>query len=847
MFNEIKIQGARLHNLKNISLNIPKNKLVVFTGLSGSGKSTLVFDTIHKEGQRQYLESLGMVTDDLAKPAVDRISGLSPTISVDQHLTNRSPRSTVGTATEIFTYLRILYARIGTRLCPQCGSQIQQNYADIDDSNWNSFESEEDSANDASESIICSKCGHTLQPLSMTDFSFNKSQGACPTCMGLGEIHRPVITNLINTDLSIPDGAISGWDIHYIQHYSKTLKTASAYYDLHLDLNLPIKEYSQPQKDLLIYGVESQDFARHFPGKPAPATVSKGRFEGVATNILRRYTEQSQNTEYRDKLKKLVTKQICLDCAGSRLKVESRQVTIQGISIVELVTYALDQLHQWLQHLPGSLSEAENHIVEPLLVDMIERLEHLMEVGIGYLSLNRASTSLSGGEAQRLRLASLLGSGLTGVIYVMDEPTLGLHPRDTENLLKFITRLRDLGNSMLVIEHDLDVYRKADYLIDIGPKAGKDGGHIVASGTPQEIAAHPTSITAQYLNGNLKQPIPKIPRRLQQKLEIFGAAENNLKNLDVSIPLGGLVAITGVSGSGKSSLIIDILQRAANHYFNGSKEEPGKFERIDGWHYLDKVISVDQKAIGRIPRSNAATYTGTFDNIRAAFASTPDAKQLKLKDKHFSFNTRDGACPHCKGSGELTVKMHFLPDTSVKCPQCQGKRYKKKILAVSINDKNIADILEMTISEAAVHFKNYPAVVEKLHLLEEVGLGYLQLGQPATTLSGGEAQRVKLSRELSRKASGKTLYLLDEPTMGLHAADTTNLILLLQRLVDAGNSVVVIEHNLELIQCADWIIDLGPEGGEKGGRIIAEGTPQAVAAIQESYTGQALKSLFETG
>jgi len=838
MFNEIHIEGARLHNLKNISLRIPKYKLVVFTGLSGSGKSTLVFDTIHKEGQRQYLESLGMVSYDVTKPAIDRISGLSPSISIDQHLTNRNPRSTVGTATDIFSYLRILYARIGRRICPQCGNQVLQQYEPDAQRRYPDIHDEEDAGDE--QTIPCSVCGYGLPVLSMTNFSFNKPEGACPTCMGLGNIHRPVLENLVDERLSIPQGAIKGWDIFYIQHYSKTLLAASSHYDLDLDLEKPIAAYNQAQRDLLFYGVESDEFSRHYPHKPVPETVQRGRFEGIATNVLRRYTEQAHDEEYRDKLADLVVSQTCPDCEGTRLCLESRQVTIQNIPITTLTTYSLEQLQRWLAALPETLTREEMQIAEGILIDVAERLDHLLEVGIGYLSMERASATLSGGEAQRLRMASLLGSGLTGVVYVMDEPTLGLHPRDTKNLLKFILRLRDLGNTMLVIEHDMDVFRQADYLIDIGPGAGKAGGRIVAAGTPAEVAEIDSSITGRYLSGKERFPQPDQRRKPTGMLTITGAAQNNLKNLSLEIPLGVLMAVTGVSGSGKSSLVIDILEKAAHRKFNGSKELPGKYERIEGWQHLDKVISVDQVAIGRMPRSNAATYTGTFDAIRSFFASTPEAKKKHLKENHFSFNTRNGACPACKGSGLLTVKMHFLPDTNVRCPACRGKRYREEILAIHYRDKNIADVLDMTMSEALEHFKPVPSISEKLQLLEDVGLGYLQLGQPATTLSGGEAQRVKLAKELSRKASGKTLYLLDEPTMGLHPADIANLLVLLQRLVDSGNSIIVIEHNLEFIQAADWIIDLGPEAGEPGGYLVAEGTPEQIALVPASYTGQAL-------
>jgi excinuclease ABC subunit A len=838
MFNEIYIQGARLHNLKNISLRIPKYKLVVFTGLSGSGKSSLVFDTIHKEGQRQYLESLGLVTDDLIKPAMDAISGLSPSISIDQHLTNRNPRSTVGTATEIFTYLRVLYARIGRRICPKCGNQVLQQYEEDDQRAYPDIHAEEESGE--GKSFACSVCGYRLPELNMANFSFNKPEGACPTCMGLGTIHQPVLENLMDVSMSIPQGAIKGWDAFYIQHYSKTLQAASKHYQLDLDLEKPIEGYTQEQKDLLLYGVESDEFTRHFPGYSIPDAVQRGRFEGIATNIIRRYTEQAHDEDYREKLADLVVSQTCPTCEGTRLCLATRQVTIQSTPITSLTTYSLEHLKHWLEVLPKNLTLEEVEISKAILIDIDERLEHLLEVGVGYLSMERATATLSGGEAQRLRMASLLGSGLTGVVYVMDEPTLGLHPRDTKNLLKFILRLRDLGNSMLVIEHDLEVFKQADYLIDIGPGAGKDGGMVVAAGTPQQVAQMDNSITGRYLSGLERIPRPDTRHPRRGEITIFGAAENNLKQLDVKIPLGVLVAVTGVSGSGKSSLIIDILQKAASRKFNNSRELPGQYDRIEGWQYLDKIISVDQAAIGRMPRSNAATYTGTFDVIRAFFAALPEARKRHLKENFFSFNTPNGACPACKGSGLLTVKMHFLPDTSVRCPRCRGKRYKDEILAIHYQDESIADILEMTIREALNHFRAVSSIAEKLQLLEDVGLGYLQLGQPATTLSGGEAQRVKLAKELSRKASGKTLYLLDEPTMGLHPADIANLTILLQRLVESGNSVVVIEHNLELIQAADWMIDLGPEGGDAGGMIVAEGTPEQVSWVAASHTGQAL-------
>ncbi|PKO13661.1 MAG: excinuclease ABC subunit A [Chloroflexi bacterium HGW-Chloroflexi-10] len=842
MENNIIVENAKLHNLKNISLSIPKNQLVVFTGLSGSGKSTLVFDTIHKEGQRQYLESLGRVTDDLIKPAVDRIRGLSPSISLDQHLTNRSPRSTVGTATEVFTYLRVLFARVGHRPCPHCGADVPPPYEHYQEKDWQPEENENEwDENDRL--ITCSNCGFHLPELGMADFSFNKPAGACSTCTGIGEVFTARQDKLINLEKCIlEEDAIWGWDIHMVKHHQKTLNACAKHYGFNFDPRIAIGLQPQFIQDLLFFGVESEAFKAQFPGIEMPVYAYQGHFEGVATNLLRRYAEHVHDSEYREKLEELMRTQTCPDCGGSRLKKASRLVSVCGKGIVEVSRMQLTQLLDWIKDLHHSISGGEQEIITVIAIDLQERLQRLVDVGVGYLTLERATPSLSGGEAQRLRLASLLGSGLTGVLYVLDEPTIGLHPRDTQRLLGFLEKLRDLGNTVLVIEHDPEVLKRADYLVDIGPGAGKHGGMVMAAGTPTEVINTPDSITGGYLSGRLQVKSTGNKRSPNGKeIQIIGACENNLKNLDIQIPLGRLVAVTGVSGSGKSSLIFDILDRAAQLRFHRSETKVGKHAQILGWQYLDKVITVDQTSIGRVPRSNAATYTETFNAIREVFAATSAAKQRRLKPGHFSFNTPGGRCERCKGSGTMTVKMHFLPDLAVRCPACKGSRYKADVLAVTYRGKSISQVLEMTIAEALELFHDLPAATERLALLVEVGLGYLQLGQPATTLSGGEAQRVKLARELSRKATGKTLFLLDEPSTGLHMDDTARLIRLLQRLVDSGNSVVVVEHNLDIIRCADWVIDLGPEGGDVGGYLVAQGAPEEISKVEESYTGQFLR------
>jgi excinuclease ABC subunit A len=840
MDSTITIRNARLHNLKNVTLEIPKNQLVVLTGLSGSGKSTLAFDLLYKESLRQYMESLGMVTWGLSKPPVDSIVGLSPSISVDQRLTNRSPRSTVGTATEIFTYLRVLYARLGHRPCPRCGEDVPPPLLESSAEDW---QDESDESPDGT--YPCPHCGAAVPEMGMANFSFNKPAGACPTCTGLGVVRQVIVSRLIDESKSIPENAVAGWIEFHIHRNSQILQNAGAYFGFVFDPSKTIKDYTPVQRDLLLYGTDSPQFRRHFPDVKPPATSAQGRFEGVVTNLQRRYDEHADNAAYREKLDDLFTTQTCPDCEGTRLRPESRAVTVTGESIAAVSRLSLKDLDVWLKSLPPRLTAQEMRIARPILDDLYERVGRLLEVGVGYLTLERSSPTLSAGEAQRLRLAVLLGSGLTGVLYILDEPTIGLHPRDTRRLIHVLRRLRDLGNTVLVVEHDLELIKSADYLVDIGPGAGQHGGQIVAAGTPADVSRTRKSLTGAFIAGTVSVPVPDRRREPGHKaLTIRGARQFNLKDLTVRIPLGLLVAVTGVSGSGKSSLIFDILDRAARQHLNGATDLPGEYDAITGWEYIDKVITIDQQHIGRIPRSNAATYSDAFTPIRQAFAATPEAKKHNVSARYFSFNVPGGRCERCEGAGTLAVKMHFLPEVEVRCPACHGRRFRRETLTIKYRGYDISQVLELTVEEALDLFSDVPAAVSRLQVMSDVGLGYLQLGQPATTLSGGEAQRVKLAKELGRRSTGRTLYLLDEPTTGLHLADTARLLLVLQRLVDAGNSVVVIEHNLDFVKAADWVIDLGPEGGAEGGQLIAEGTPEDVANVRESYTGQLLKSML---
>jgi excinuclease ABC subunit A len=836
----IIIRNARLHNLKNVTLEIPKNQLVVMTGLSGSGKSTLAFDILHKESLRQLFESLGIVTDGLAKPPVDSIVGLSPSISVDQHLTNHSPRSTVGTVTEVFTYLRVLFARLGHRPCPKCRKDVPPPTYESADENW---QDESDESPDGT--YPCPHCGAAVPEMGMANFSFNKPAGACPTCTGLGVVRQPIVSRLVDESKSIPELPVDGWIEFHGGHYSQIMKNAGKYFGFEFDTSKPVKEFTPVQRDLFLYGTDSPQFRRHYPDVKPPATNAQGRFEGVVTNLQRRYNEHATNAAYLEKLEHLFTTQPCLDCEGTRLRPESRAVTVAGETIIKISHLPLNDLNTWIKSLPPHFTAEEMRIAQSILDDLFERVGRLLEVGVGYLSLERSSPTLSAGEAQRLRLAALLGSGLTGVLYILDEPTIGLHSRDTARLINVMRRLRDLGNTVLVVEHDLDMMRAADYLIDVGPGAGKHGGQIVAAGTPAEVAQTKGSLTGEFLAGITSVPIPEHRREPNHKaLTINGARQFNLHDLTVKIPLGLLVAVTGVSGSGKSSLIFDILDLAARQKLNGANEIPGEHDSITGWEHIDKVITIDQAHIGRIPRSNAATYSDTFTPIRETFAATPEAKKNKITARHFSFNVPGGRCERCEGAGTLTVKMHFLPDVEVRCPACRGRRFKKDTLAVKYRGYDISQVLNMTVEEALALFADVPAAQSRLKVMFDVGLGYLQLGQPATTLSGGEAQRVKLAKELGRRSTGRTLYLLDEPTTGLHPADTVRLLEVLQRLVDAGNSVIVVEHTLDLVKAADWVIDLGPEGGMAGGQLLAEGTPEDVAKVERSYTGQCLKGML---
>lgn len=851
MHDTITIRNARLHNLKNVTLEIPKQQLVVITGLSGSGKSTLAFDILYKEAQRQLMEALGMIIWGVSKPPVDAIVGLSPAISVDQYLTNHSPRSTVGTTTEIYTYLRVLYARLGRRPCPHCGQEIPPSSLVSGDETGGDLAGgdeagggwQEESDEGTEGAFPCPHCGQAVPELSMASFSFNKPEGACPTCTGLGEVRQVIVNRLVDENKSIAGKAVDGWVGPQINYYGQILHKAAAHYGLAFDLEKQIKEYTPAERDLLLYGTESEQVRRHFPQAKPPATTAQGRFEGVVTNLLRRYDEHAEDAGYRAKLEDLFSTGPCPTCDGTRLRAESRVVTVAGESITTVSRWSILQLEGWLRRLPAQLGAEELRLAHALLPDLAARIEHVIEVGIGYLSLDRSSPTVSGGEAHRLRLAALLGSTLTGVLYVLDEPTIGLHQRDTQRLIAVLRRLRDAGNSVLVVEHDLETMRAADHLIDVGPGAGKHGGQIVAQGTPAQVAANPVSLTGAFLAGRGGAPAAVRRRPGEKALVIRGASEHNLKHLTVAVPLGLLVAVTGVSGSGKSSLVFGVLDRAARRQLHGAGVLPGAHESISGWEHLDKVITIDQSHVLRLGRSNAATYADIFTPIREAFAATPEAKRAGVTPRHFSFNVPGGRCERCEGVGTLAVKMHFLPDVEVRCPACHGRRFGRQALAIHYHGVDIAQVLEMTVEEALAHFADVPAAASRLQVMADVGLGYLQLGQPATTLSGGEAQRIKLAKELGRRSSRRTLYLLDEPTTGLHPADTARLLLVLQRLVDGGGSVVVVEHNLDLIRAADWVIDLGPEGGAAGGYLLAAGAPEEVAQVEGSHTAACLRAL----
>ncbi|MFN8377361.1 MAG: excinuclease ABC subunit UvrA [Anaerolineae bacterium] len=825
MNEAISITGAYLHNLKHIDVSIPKNQLVVLTGLSGSGKSTLAFDTLLMESQREFMESLGFVPLGVGKPTFERITGLMPAISVDQYHTNRSPRSTLGTASNIFSYLRVLYAQIGDRRCLNCGATIPPAY-DVG--------AQSDDDLDLETTYPCPSCGVPVPNLGMAHFSFNKPQGACPTCTGIGVVHTGDIEKILDTNLTLEQGAVRQWSTNETRYHLHTLQAASQHYEFDFNPAQPLSSWPESAMSLLIYGGADHRFLRQVHRADPPDTVSKGRFEGIIPNLIRRYSE-SDNPTYKAKLGALLIEGPCPDCAGTRLRPESRSVTVGGRTIVETSSLPLTSLVAWLDALERETEGETQRVADSVIDELKERIGRLLDVGLGYLDLARSTPTLSGGETQRLKLAALLGSSLTGVLYVLDEPTIGMHPRDTGMLVRVLRRIRDLGNTVLVVEHDLDLMRASDTLIDMGPGAGQHGGKITAVGTPDEVRHNPRSLTGQYLSGAKSVPVPATWRPGNgSNLTIHGARGHNLKQVTVNIPLGKLIAVVGVSGSGKSSLILDTLGRAAERRFHGSNDPIEPHDQITGWENVDDAILIDQTAIGRTPRSNAATYTDVFTSIRQTYASLPEAHDLEAS--HFSFNTPGGRCERCEGAGVLTVNMQILPDVEVRCPVCQGRRFKPEILNVKFRDRNIADVLELTIEEALAHFQGVNAVARKLQVMVDVGLGYLKLGQPATMLSGGEAQRIKLAKELSRSARGHILYLLDEPTTGLHPDDVTRLLAVLQRLVDAGHTVLVIEHNTELIRAADWVIEMGPEGGTAGGYIIAEGTPDELAANPASLT-----------
>ena len=940
MHTHITVKGARVNNLKNIDVSIPRDKLVVLTGLSGSGKSSLAFDTIYAEGQRRYVESLSsyarMFLGQMEKPDVDYIDGLSPAISIDQKTTSKNPRSTVGTVTEIYDYLRLLWARVGTPHCPICGKEIKQQTVDqiidqvlalpegariqvmapvirgkkgehtkvFEDARKSGYvrcrvdgiaydlseeikleknkkheidvvvdrlvirpditrrltDSVEIAANLAgglvvvnvvgedrdilfSQNYACEDCGVSMEELTPRMFSFNNPFGACPTCMGLGS-QMKIDPELIipNKDLSIVEGAItaSGWNNvkgdgisrMYFDALSKKYK---------FKLNTPVKDLPKEIMDVILYGTGGEKLTLHYDQPRGQGTLYQP-FEGIVNNLERRYRE-TQSDSVKRELEECMSECPCPTCRGRRLKRESLAVTVGGLDIDSYCRKSVSDALDFMDHL--ELNPTQTMIAAQILKEIKNRLGFLRSVGLQYLTLSREAGTLSGGESQRIRLATQIGSSLMGVLYILDEPSIGLHQRDNDKLLATLKKLRDLGNTLLVVEHDEDTMREADYIVDIGPGAGVNGGRVVAAGTPEEVMNTPGSITGDYLSGRKKIPVPTQRRSGNgHYLKIFGAAENNLRHVDVAIPLGTFTCVTGVSGSGKSSLVNEILYKKLGADLNRVKVRPGKHDRIEGEEYLDKVINIDQSPIGRTPRSNPATYTGLFNDIRDLFASTPDAKSRGYGPGRFSFNTRGGRCEACTGDGLIKIVMHFLPDIYVPCEVCKGRRYNRETLEVRYKGKSIYDVLEMTVDEALPFFENLPRIYNRLKTLEEVGLGYVKLGQPSTELSGGEAQRIKLATELSKRSTGKTIYILDEPTTGLHTADVHKLIEVLQKLVDTGNTVVVIEHNLDVIKTADHLIDLGPEGGDGGGTIVCTGTPEEVAACPASYTGQYLKKML---
>ena len=941
MEDKIIIKGAKEHNLKNVDLELPRNKFIVFTGLSGSGKSSLAFDTIYAEGQRRYVESLSAYArqflGQMEKPNVEYIEGLSPAISIDQKTTSKNPRSTVGTVTEIYDYLRLLFARVGEVHCSVCGAKISQmtiqeivdkmmefpertklqilspvvrgqkgthkklienikkegfvrirvngeNYEVTDEIDLSKNKKHnievvvdrivikdgiESRLTDSIETAVklsdglviaqiidgeeilystkfaCPEHGVGIEELSPRMFSFNAPFGACETCNGLGE-SKEVDPDLVipNKDLSIKQGAIAAWGsvgVNDDTYYSKMVQSLANHFGVSIET--PVKDLPEEFVHELLYGTNNVMVQFIYESKYGGRREYQAYFEGVIPNLERRYRET--NSEYsRDKIEEYMAETPCPKCKGARLKKEVLSVLVDGKNIMEVTDFSVNELVEYIENI--NLSEKQKFIAHEILKEIRGRAIFLRDVGLDYLNLSRKAGTLSGGEAQRIRLATQIGSALVGVLYVLDEPSIGLHQRDNDRLIKTLRHLTDIGNTLIVVEHDEDTMRECDYIVDIGPGAGVHGGQIVAQGTLEEILDNPNSITGQYLSGKKEIQIPEITREGNGNfIEIVKANENNLKNINVKFPLGKFTCITGVSGSGKSTLINDILYKGIASKINKLRDRPGKHKEIKGIENIDKIINIDQSPIGRTPRSNPATYTGVFDMIRDLFASTNEAKARGYQKGRFSFNIKGGRCEACKGDGIIKIEMHFLPDVYVPCEVCKGERYNRETLQVKYKDKTIADVLDMNVEEALKFFENIPNIKRKLETLMDVGLSYIKLGQPSTQLSGGEAQRIKLATELSKRPTGKTLYILDEPTTGLHMADVDKLIQVLQKLADTGNSIVVIEHNLDVIKTCDYIIDLGPEGGDKGGKIVATGTPEEVSKFEGSYTGKFLKKYFE--
>lgn len=830
--SNIEIRGARENNLKQVNLSIPKHKLVVLTGPSGSGKSTLALDTLQRECQRQYMESMGMTSDTIAKPKVDSIVGLSPSISVGQHVTNRNPRSTVGTVTDIHTYLRVIYEKLGERECPHCGHRFVPG-PDHQNTGTGGLGDDETKAGHVS----CPHCSRSMPGLTRRHFSYNTPEGACETCSGLGHTLTLNTEAVFDEERSLLGGCVTIWYDVISKYNASILKAAGKHYGFVFDPGLPLKDYTPAQRSLLYYGVESEEFSCHFPDVKPPKSVTGGKFEGVITGIWRRYKEKGSESGEAA----LFVEHRCESCGGARLKEEVRRVTVGGAAISDISGWSLQEASVWLEELMGQLKPEDKEQVESLLHDLTLRMKRIVEVGLGYLSLSRQTVTLSGGEAQRLRLASILGSGLTGVLYILDEPTAGLHPRDTAGLIRILKQLRDMGNTVLVIEHDVEMMRAADHVIDMGPGAGIYGGSVVGEGTLSELMDNPGSVTGSFL----REAGGRIGKGSRRKgngryLHIQGATERNLKNIDVTLPLGCLSTVTGVSGSGKSTLLFDLVAA-------GGRDDLQRkgCRSITGFGDIDNIVTVDQSPITRMSRSNVATYSDVFTAMRNLYAGLPEARIAGLTAKHFSFNTPGGRCEHCQGLGVVPMDMFFLPGLEVRCPVCRGKRFKEEVLAVTYKGLSISDLLDLTIEESLPLLQGHSKMDSSIALLAEVGLGYLHWGQSLRTLSGGEGQRLRLAKELNGKSKRHTLYLLDEPSTGLHPRDTRQLLVLLNRLVDSGNTVIVVEHNLDVICECDYVVDIGPEGGDAGGEVVAAGTPEAVAAVEGSHTGRFLRGMLE--